>query len=178
MNYLNLLLATFQFIVASVMSPLLFVLQGLGARGDWTEQYPSSQFSENYADGLRCFFGRLSDENQESKYPEGAYCDHALVLVLIHVSSVVLVGVAVDKIVNAGATKVMYRGVSAGIIVSVLCMHSYDMNIPDFNYGPAIDGLNLFCLILLILGSEVYHRVTLQDSTFETEYAPIANIYE
>lgn len=158
------------------MSPLLFVLQGLGARGDWTEQYPSSQFSENYSDGFKCFLGRLSEEEQESKYPESASCDYSLLLVMIHVSSVVLVGVAVDKIVNAGATKVMYRGVSAGIIVSVLCMHSYDMNIPDFNYGPAIDGLNLVSLLLLILGSEVYHRVTLQDSTFETEYAPIENI--
>jgi hypothetical protein len=127
---------------------------------------------------LKCFFGYLSDGDQENKYPEEARCDYTMGLVIIHVLSIIFVGIAVDKIVNAGATKVMYRGVSAGIIVSVICMHLYDLHIPDFSYGASIDGLNLICLILLILGSEVYHRVTLQDSTFETEYPAIGNIYD
>lgn len=57
-------------------------------------------------------------------------------------------------------------------------VHSaYDVHIPEFSYGPAVDGLNLACLILLILGSEVYHRVILQESSFETEYPPIELFY-
>jgi len=98
--------------------------------------------------------------------------------VLLHSFSIIAIGVAVDKIVNAGATKVMYRGVSAGIIFSVICLYTYDMQIPAFNYGAAIDSLNLFCLLLLVVGSEVYHRVSPQDATFQTIYPEIHNFYD
>lgn len=178
MTYLNLLLSIFQFIFATIMAPLVFGLQGLGARGDWTKLYPSTDFRENYMDGLKCFVRRLSDKDQEFKYYDDARCDFAMGLVVFHCIAIIGVGVAVDKIVNAGATKVMYRGMSAGIIVAVLCMHAYDMSIEEFSYGPVVDGLNLVCLVLLILGSEVYHRVGLQDATFETVYQTVQTYYE
>jgi hypothetical protein len=178
MDYLNLLLSLFQFAFSTIVSPLLYGLLGMGAKGDWTLLYPSSDYSENYLDGLKCFFCLLSKDDQENKYPDDADCSYSLGLVLIHALSIIMVGVAVDKIVNAGATKVMYRGISAGIILSVLCMHVYDMVTPDFNYGPVVDALNLFCLVLLVLGSEVYHRVSLQDSTFETEYVQVEPFYQ
>lgn len=173
MVYLNLLLSIFQFIFCSVSAPLLYGLQGLGSRGNWTKLYPASEVSENFVDGLKCFWGLLDAADQEDKYPEEADCNFALGLVLLHVFSIISVGVAVDKIVNAGATNVMYRGISAGIIVAVLSMHFYDMRLPDFAYGPAIDALNLVCLVLLVLGSEVYHRASLQESTFETIYPAV-----
>jgi CRT-like, chloroquine-resistance transporter-like len=175
MVYLNLLLSVFQFIFCSIAAPLLYGLQGLGSRGDWTKLYPASGVSENFYDGLKCFFGLLDVAEQQDKYPEEADCRFSLGLVSLHVFSIIAVGVAVDKIVNAGATKVMYRGISAGIIVAVLSMHYYDMQLPDFAYGPAIDALNLACLVLLVLGSEVYHRTGLQEATFETVY-PIIEI--
>jgi hypothetical protein len=100
MDYLNILLSIFQFIIASMVSPLLFGLQGLGAAGDWTDLYPSSSFKQNFSDGLKCFFGGLSEDEQENKYPEEAHCKYALPLVVIHVLSIIFVGVAVDKIVN------------------------------------------------------------------------------
>ena len=181
MAQLNLLLSIFQFIFVSILSPLVFVFQGLGTTvrtGSWMDLYPSSIFSDNFFDGLLCFFRLLPVVDQEDKYPEEASCDFALLLVLLYAFSVIAVGAAVDKIVNAGATKVMFRGISAGIIVAVLTMHAYDMYIPDFSYGAIVDGLNLACLLLLILGSEVYHRVTLQDSTFETTYPAVPNVYE
>lgn len=181
MTYLNILLSVFQFLYALIISPLIFELQGLGAKSgkkDWTNLYPSSKFNDNFKDGLRCFFGGLSHDDQENKYFDSARCDFALGLVIFHALSIIVVGVAVDKIVNAGATKVLYRGMSAGIIVAVLCMHAYDMSISEYNYGPAIDGLNLACLILLILGSEIYHRVGLKESTFETVYPVVQTYYD
>jgi hypothetical protein len=108
-----------------------------------------------------------------NKYWEDADCRYPLILVFLYALSIIAVGVAVDKIVNAGATKVMYRGISAGIILAVLSMQYYDIQIPDFSYGPAIDALNLLCLVLLIIGAEVYHRASLQESTFETEYPQV-----
>lgn len=178
MEYINFILSTFQFIIAAVLSPLVLQLQGLGATGDWTSLYPPSSISQNFADGFQCFVYGLSEYESENKYPEVANCDYTTSLTVGHVLSLVFIGVAVDKIVNAGATKIMYRGVSAGIIVSVIVMHLYDLRVPDFNYGPAIDALNLFCLILLILGSEVYHRVALSESTFQTDYPAVHNVYD
>mmetsp|Transcript_19255 Transcript_19255/g.39013 ORF Transcript_19255/g.39013 Transcript_19255/m.39013 type:complete len:600 (+) Transcript_19255:1749-3548(+) len=177
---LNLVLSIFQFLFASVLSPLVFGLQGLGAKTDedWTTLYPNTAFSQNFIDGLQCFFLQLDDDDQDNKYPEGARCDDALLLTILHAFFIIAVGVAVDRIVNAGATKVMYRGVSAGIILAVLVMQFYDLSIVQFSYGPFIDGLNWTCAILLILGSEVYHRVSLADATFETVYPPMENLYD
>jgi hypothetical protein len=183
-NTLNLLLSIFQFIFASILAPLVFCLQGIGATSDdgdtvdWMTLYPSRNLSRNFWDGLLCFFFALDDADQESKYPEEARCDFTLGLTILHAFSIIAVGVAVDKIVNAGATKVMYRGISAGIILAVICLHSYDMSLSEFNYGPIVDGLNLACLLLLILGSEVYHRVSLQESTFQTVFPSMGTEYD
>ena len=176
-TYLNFLLSLFQFILATVMTPLVFGLQGLGAGEDWTSLYPSSHFSKNFLSGLKCFLGLLPAESAENDFPEVAECRLSMLLVLGHAFSIIAVGCAVDKIINAGATKAMYRGISAGIIVAVLLMYEYDMHIPEFNYGPVIDALNLISLILLVIGAEVYHRVSLSDSTFETVY-PVLDLYE
>ena len=177
-SYLNFLLSLFQFILASIMTPLVFGLQGLGAGEDWTSLYPSSHFSNNFLSGLKCFLGMLPEEEAQQNFPEPANCHLSLGLVFVHAFSIVAVGCAVDKIVNAGATKAMYRGISAGIIVAVLLMYEYDMHTSRFNYGPAIDALNLVCLILLIVGAEVYHRVSLADSVFETVYPTVEGLYE
>jgi len=80
--------------------------------------------------------------------------------------------------VHVIATKVMYRGVSAGIILSVTLLYIYDLNIPEFSYGAAIDSLNLLCLLLLVAGSEIYHRVSLQDASFETVYPEIESFFD
>ena len=177
-DFLNFILSIFQLIFVCIMAPLVYTLQGLAASDDWPKLYPSYAFSKNFVEGLQCFIGTLDEDIAKDGYEEEAMCSFSLDLVLLHSFSIIAVGVAVDKIVNAGATKVMYRGVSAGIIFSAIGLYIYDMNIPDFSYGPAIDSLNLICVLLLVVGSEVYHRVSLQDATFETTYPEIENFYD
>jgi hypothetical protein len=180
-NQFNLLLSIFQFMFLLIISPLVYGLQGMsGARKQdtWSDLYPSAQISDNFQDGLACFLGTLDHDTQESAYPEDAMCEYSMLIVVAHVMSIIIIGVAVDKIVNAGATKIMYRGISAGIILAVIALFTYDIHDPDFNYGPVVDSLHLVCTMTLILGSEVYHRVSLQDATFETVYPEIENIYE
>jgi hypothetical protein len=175
-SYLNVVLSILQFTFIMIVSPLVYTLQGMAAPGQWTKLYPSIQFSANFFDGLKCFMGTLSEEREAHGYAESAICHHSLIVVLAHVLCIIMVGVAVDKIVHAGATKVMYRGISAGIILAVISMYIYDLYDPDFNYGPSIDGLHFICTTLIIIGSEVYHRVSIKDSTFETCYPEIEGL--
>ncbi|VEU34017.1 unnamed protein product [Pseudo-nitzschia multistriata] len=177
-DHLNFVLSVFQLVFAAIVSPLAYVLLGFAASDDWTELYPSSGFGKNLAEGLECFAGVLDEEEAENGFYDEANCRNSFSLVALYAFSVIGVGVAVDKIVNGGATKVMYRGVSAGIILSVTSLYLYDLHIPDFNYGPAIDSLNLVCLILLVVGSEIYHRVSLQDASFETVYPEIESFFD
>lgn len=101
-DYLNFVLSIFQFIFASIMSPLVYTLLGFAAPDDWPKLYPSSGFSKNFGDGVRCFLGTIAEDQAENGYPDDATCDHSLLLVFMYSFSVISVGVAVDKIVNAG----------------------------------------------------------------------------
>mmetsp|Transcript_26230 Transcript_26230/g.73189 ORF Transcript_26230/g.73189 Transcript_26230/m.73189 type:complete len:230 (+) Transcript_26230:2-691(+) len=187
-QYLNFVLSAFQFIFASIIAPLVYPLQGLGAGKDWPTLYPPSGYSQNVLDGMRCFLRPTHDEdgnstidlddNGDPLYAEEAKCSFIFFFVIWYTLSVTSVGVAVDKLVNAGATKLLYRGISAAVIVSVICLYTYDMHIPDFNYGPAIDSLNLVCLLLLVLGSEIYHRVSMPYGTFDTVFPDVDVFYD
>lgn len=176
-TFLNMILSAMQFVFILLVSPLMYTLQGMGTPGNWTHLYPSIECSTNFLDGLRCFFGRLGDETARNGYAESAHCRFSLIIVLFHVSSIILVGVSVDKIVHAGATKIMFRGISAGIILALMCLLVYDFYDEDFNYGARVDVLHCVCTAFLILGSEVYHRVTLKDAVFETVYPESEVIY-
>ena len=101
-DYLNFILSIFQLVFASIMSPLVYTLLGFAAADDWPKLYPSSGFSKNFAEGFQCFFGQLDEDIAENEYVDAAKCDHSLFLVILYCFSVISVGVAVDKIVNAG----------------------------------------------------------------------------
>ena len=108
-DYLNFLLSSFQLIFASIMSPLVYVLLGFHASDDWTELYPSSDFSKNFGEGLQCFLGILDDEESKNGYYDQATCRHLFFLVVLYCFSVVSVSVAVDKIVNGGGKLILER---------------------------------------------------------------------
>lgn len=105
-DYLNFILSLFQFIFASIMSPLVYTLLGFAAADDWPTLYPPSDFSKNFGDGFRCFFGSLDEGTQIDGYYDDANCAHSLLLVVLYAFSIISIGVAVDKICNAGGTPI------------------------------------------------------------------------
>ncbi|EJK45426.1 hypothetical protein THAOC_35960 [Thalassiosira oceanica] len=168
---LNLVLSIFQLLFAIIVSPLAYGLQGMGAGDNWTSLYPSKSIGDNFHHGLRCFAGILDESTMKEGYPEPATCRWSLLLVFGHALSIVMVGISCDKL--AAATKVMYRGVSFGIICSVIFMFVYQISDKWCEYGPLVSLFHLTSTALLIVGAEVYHRVSLADSTFETVYPSI-----
>lgn len=175
-NKLNLVLSIFQLLFAVVVSPLAYGLQGMGGGADWTTLYPSKQISENFSDGFYCFLGILDKDTQATGYPEEAECKYAWELVFMHVVSILLVGVACDKL--AAATKIMYRGVSMGIMVAVIFMFIYQIRDQWCEYGPIVSFFHLTSTAVLIVGADVYHRVSLADASFDTVYPEIGDLYE
>jgi hypothetical protein len=175
-NKLNMVLSIFQLLFAVVVSPLAYGLQGMGDGPGWTTLYPSKQIGENFSHGLSCFLGTLDEETMISGYPEKAECSWSWLLVLLHVFSIVMVGVSIDKL--AAATKVMYRGVSMGIMLAVLFMFIYQIRDQWCEYGVLVSVFHLTSTFVLIVGAEIYHRVSLADATFETEYPEIGDLYE
>ena len=111
---LNLVLSIFQLLFAIIVSPLAYGLQGMGDGDNWTSLYPSKSIGDNFHHGLMCFAGVLDESTMKEGYPEPATCRWSLLLVFGHALSIVMVGISCDKL--AAATKVMYRGVSFGII--------------------------------------------------------------
>ena len=197
-HVLNFLLSLFQFIIAVLISPLLFPLQGLGyspkynnhnnnSYSSWWQVYPSNQVSMNFMHGIQCFesLGTPLDDNiQSTGYAEVAQCDLAWLWVLLNVLAIILVGLAADKIIHAGATKIMYRGMSAGVILAVGSMYWYEIIENSNNTVVREEGVffmnwfYLICMVILMIGSEVYHRVSLPNATFETIYPEVEHLYE
>lgn len=178
-TYLNFVLSVFQLLISLPLSPLAYVMLGLGADSDgvgWYNLFPAAEVWTNYGQAWQCFFGSLPENIAQNSYREEAKCSFAFPLTVFHVFSIVMVGVAVDKIVHAGATRVLYRGISAGIIVAVIAMFIHSLDDKAFNHGPIVDSLYFICTVLIILGSEVYHRVDLEDATFETVYPPVPTL--
>ena len=176
-NALNMVLSVFQLLFAIVVSPLAYGLQGMGNGPGWTALYPSRGMGENFSNGLRCFLGTLDDETMSGGvYPEDADCEWSAALVILHVLSIMMVGVAIDKL--AAATKVMYRGVSMGIIFAVILMFWYQIRDRWCQYGPLVSFFHLTSTAVLIVGAEIYHRVSLVDASFETVYPEIGDLYD
>ena len=175
-NTLNMVLSIFQLLFAIVVSPLAYGLQGMGDGDGWLELYPSKEIGENFAHGLECFLGTLDEDTMKDGYPEPAECRWSAALVLLHVLSIIMVGVAIDKL--AAATKVMYRGISMGIIFAVIMMFTYQIRDKWCEYGPLVSFFHLTSTAVLIVGAEIYHRVSLVDSSFETKYPSIEDLYD
>lgn len=126
--------------------------------------------------GFSCFIGTLDEETMKNGYPEVAVCRWSGMLVLLHVLSIIMVGVAIDKL--AAATKVMYRGVSMGIIFAVILMFWYQIRDQWCEYGALVSCFHLTSTAVLIVGAEIYHRVSLAGASFETVYPEIRNLYD
>jgi hypothetical protein len=94
------------------------------------------------------------------------------------VFSIFAIGSAVGKICNAGAFKIMHRGISAGIILSVVALFFYQVFVDNVEYGFLPIVFHITCAFVLVIGSEVYHRVTLESPSFETRYLPVTQYEE
>ena len=189
-HFLNVLLSLFSFAFSFIVSPVFYPLQGFvntpstpESGSDikvqsWIHMYPTRGISDNFSDGFQCFLGTLNDETQIRGYPEEAHCDFGHVLVLLYVASTMIIGYSIGKICSAGAMKILHRGISMGIIVSVVLLFFYQVFVDDVDYGIFPTFYHCTCAGVLVIGSEIYHKVTLETPSFETVYPVIDDLYD
>jgi len=185
-DILNAVLSLFSAIFAFLVSPIFYPLQGFADLPstvdfqvkNWIQQYPSKDISRNFREGLQCFIGTLDNDVQVRGYPEEAHCDFAYGFVLLNVFSIIIIGSTVGKICNAGAFKIMHRGISAGIILSVVTLFVYQVFVDNVEYGVIPSVFHITCAFVLVIGSEIHHRVTLESPSFETQYPPVTQYEE
>ena len=155
-NRLNLTLSVFQSIFALIVSPLLMPLQGLASGINWTGMYSSRQTSANFIDGLKCFAGTLDETTQNSLYPESASCRFLWLVALIHVLSIIVAGVAVERLVYRGALRLIHICISGGFILAIAAMYSYEIVTPFHIYGYISHTTNLIAAIIVLIGVSVF----------------------
>jgi len=189
-DILNAVLSLFSAIFAFLVSPLFYPLQGFAdvpstpdlhataVVDNWIHQYPSKDVSRNFRQGFQCLIGTLDNEIQIRGYPEQAHCDFAYGFVLMHVFSIIVISYTVGKICNAGAFKIMHRGISAGIILSVVSLFFYQVFVDNVEYGVLPSVFHITCAAVLVMGSELYHRTTLESPSFETQFPSVAQFEE
>eukprot|EP00591_Stephanopyxis_turris_P014340 CAMPEP_0195535432 /NCGR_PEP_ID=MMETSP0794_2-20130614/44255_1 /TAXON_ID=515487 /ORGANISM="Stephanopyxis turris, Strain CCMP 815" /LENGTH=612 /DNA_ID=CAMNT_0040668571 /DNA_START=35 /DNA_END=1871 /DNA_ORIENTATION=+ len=186
-NSLNMILSIFQFVFMGILSPLFYALQGLAAppsakvldatkigRYSWIQNYPTSDVSVNFKDGLKCFCGILDTTIAQERYAEPAQCDWAWLLVLVHILSIIAIGLAIDRMVLYGATKILYRGLSVGLVCAVILMVIYDKQAES----SVVKCMYFGSMAILLIGLETFHKVRLPNATFETVYPEMENLYE
>jgi len=93
---LNWIISCVSLAFAVLISPLIYSLQGIAAGTDestssWVKLYPSRDLSRNFLNSIKCLTGTLSEEIQESGYPEEAECNFAWVVMLLHVWSILTI---------------------------------------------------------------------------------------
>ena len=63
-----------------------------------------------------------------------------------------------------------------GIMLAVTFMFIYQIRDKWCEYGVLVSAFHLTSTFVLIVGAEIYHRVSLIDSSFETVYPVIGDL--
>ena len=176
-NRLNLALSIFSSIFALIVSPLLMPLQGLAAGVNWTGIYPSRKTSANFLDGLKCFAGTLDEATETTLYPESASCRFLWLVALLHVLAIIIAGVAVERIVYRGATKLIHLAISAGFVLAITAMYMYEIIDNSHIYGPIAYSSAFIAATIALIGLNMHNAEQYSAELYCSDYEKIDDLY-
>ena len=176
-NRLNLALSIFSSIFALIVSPLLMPLQGLAAGVNWTGIYPSRKTSANFLDGLKCFAGTLDEATETTLYPESASCRFLWLVALLHVLAIIIAGVAVERIVYRGATKLIHLAISVGFVLAITAMYMYEIIDNSHIYGPIAYSSAFIAATIALIGLSMHNAEQYSAELYCSDYEKIDDLY-
>ncbi len=159
-HYISSWLFFYQIIVAFLLSPILYLLQGLsdGFRG---LSFPISSMLENISDGVQCFLGSDPPISQHSDYDASdCECEFSYVLVFLYVISNVVVLECIGRVLQTG-NKVLGYAMAAAVLFAFVALGLYDSKVDaDHAYDRVVGSIGISDFIsigLLLLGINFHH---------------------
>jgi len=182
---LNLWVDLYQLALLAVAAPLVFRLQQVGFLGH--SQYDDDDYVDGNAapgttsEGLKCFFDPsavdaridplLTDKNLWPS-PKVAYCQLALPLLVSYVGASLLVNFAVDRVLRYGSGPLLYRSVTAASVSAWFVLGLLAHGAPTVgSTGYSIAVFEIFSVLLLAVGNELYHRFPEPGNEILTQWA-------
>lgn len=149
----------YQFMVALLLSPFLYVLQGICA-GDF-RAFPLSSMTQNLKDGWECLLGNHPSDSAPYSTEWGNECSLCLLLVLCYVVSNVLTLVCIDSVLRT-SNQILGRVLAAAVAVSFISLAIYDKSnsllVAPGLWGTTMVWRDVLSLTLLLVGMELYAR--------------------
>jgi hypothetical protein len=169
-HYLSSWLFVYQFGVALVLAPLIYLFQSVS--NDW-RGYPLSSFFANISDGLDCLWGN----DPEPQSPKSLYdsadtqCHNSMWIVLAFVISNIIVLECIDKVLQM-SNQLLGRAMALAVLFAFLSLMAYATKEADdddstsrtgfishHNAGSTFVGYaDIFSIIILLCGMEIYGR--------------------
>lgn len=171
-HYLSSWLFIYQFLVALLLAPLLYVLQGIS--NDW-KGYPLSSIFHNIYDGWQCLGGD-NPYDVEPYDPEYTYCENSIWLIVGFVVSNILVLECIGRVLQT-SNQILGRSMAAAIFVAFIALGVYDVqsNEPAYGYFNSNIGIaDMLSIIFLLAGMEVFGRDDEPEEIFVTNYEGVS----
>jgi hypothetical protein len=162
-NYLNLCLAVYQLLISLVALPLAYRLQAWSA-------YPASTLGLDIREGCACLLADTTPSSSTSySYPTVPHCQWALLLLFMFVFATSCINSVIDDVLTHGSESLMYRAITASAAVSFFVLGVSCRSAPGL-LGTSITWTDSISLAVLLSGLEIYHRATVPETEFLTEW--------
>lgn len=188
-HYLSSWLFVYQFGVAMILAPLIYLLQGVS--NDWGG-FPLSSFFTNMSDGLECLWGNDPPPSPPTLYDSAdTECHNSMWIILAFVVSNIIVLECIDRVLQL-SNQILGRAMALAVLFAFLSLFVYaskESNDDDDAAAAAAAGnkrfnsnshhsagatnvgyADILSIIILLCGMEVYGRDPEPDVEVITNY--------
>lgn len=166
-------LFTYQFGIACLLSPFLYLMQDLLSHAH--RGFPMSSFLHNMQDGYECVIGTYTrGEEEEEKEEEELYakeymdCRANLWLLLGFVVSTVLVLLCINQVLYF-RDQILGRSMAVSVLFAFVTLAAYDSTHKYFG-GNSLGYADIVSMAVLLIGMEIYGRDKEPDIEVITNY--------
>lgn len=162
----------YQFLYALIGYPLFYALQGIS--NDW-KGYPMSSFVDNFWDGFYCWLGEDPDPLTALYDTERTSCVILFWLIIGYVLSTILVLYCVEKILITNS-RILGRTMAIAVLLSFCIAWVYDLYYSDRIQDSTFGYADIFAMVVLLVGMEVFSRDPEPEAELMTNYSPTSRI--
>jgi hypothetical protein len=174
--YISACLFTYQFGIAVLLAPLMYLFQDLLSNSP--TGFPMSSFWHNMQDGFSCLIGSYSSsEHEDGTEPyaeEYMQCEGNMYLTMGFVVATVMVLLCIDQVLYF-KDQILGRALACSVLFAFCVLALYDYTHPYFGEGLLGNGssvglADLLSIAVLLLGMEIYGQDPEPDVEIITNY--------